>query len=90
MDKETEKMFEILHENKERERTKEIIEKQILEDKERFEKERKAQRTRSLIIGIILIIVAIFMIILMANEDKNFVEKCVNNGLSETVCRKAS
>lgn len=90
MDKETEKMFEILHENKEREQTKEIIERQIAEDKIRLDEEIRRDKKRTIIVGIIIFIVGILCIFLMAKLDEKFISDCTKGGLSENVCRRAA
>ena len=86
MDKETEKMFEILTENKERQHTKKIIEQQIESDR----KIKKHQNIRTVILFGLMILVGIVTLFLMLQENEKFVKNCVESGLSENVCRKAS
>lgn len=75
MDKETQKMFDILHENK---RRQQIISRPV-----------KSNKLKNVIIAILLIFVVIVLAMLIYNMDKDFVNKCVANGVSEYACKKA-
>lgn len=85
MDKETKTMFEILHENKDRVRTKKIIEKQLKEDNKKIAK----QQRKAIVTGIVLVLVLILSLIAIAQLDKDFIKDCTKGGLSENVCMSA-
>lgn len=85
MDKETKAMFEILSENKDRVRTKKIIEKQLTEDNKKIAK----QQIKAIVTGIVLAIMLILSLIAIAKLDKDFINDCTKGGLSENVCMSA-
>lgn len=76
MDKETKEMFEILKKNKEKVR----LEERIIEEKE-------SQRKRTIITGIILVLVLIFLMVIAGKLNNDFLNNCTKGGLSENVCR---
>ncbi len=85
MDKDTREMFEILHENKERMRTKELIEKQLIEDNKKIAKRQR----KAIVTGVLIIIMLILSLMAIAKLDKDFINDCTKGGLSESVCKNA-
>lgn len=85
MDEDTREMFEILHDNKDRVRTKNIIEKQLIEDNKKIAKRQR----KAIVTGIVMIVMLILSLIAIAKLDKDFINDCTKGGLSENVCRNA-
>ena len=78
MDKDTKEMLEILHKNKEKVR----LENDAIE-------EQKSQSKRTVLIGIVLLLVTILLIVLVGKLNNDFLNNCTQGGLSENVCRQA-
>ena len=76
MDKETKEMFEILKKNKEKVRLE-----------ERMAEEKLSQRKRTIITGIILVLVLIFLMVIAGKLNNDFLNNCAKGGLSENACR---
>ena len=80
MDKETEKMLEILHEN----HRKEVAEL-IQEDKQK-ELQHKGNKLVNIVLVVIGILVLILLLWLMKLNSKDFIEHCTKAGYSKNYC----
>lgn len=75
MDKETQKMFDILHENKKKQQMNKTT--------------KKESQVKKILLAILLFAVIIILSLLIKNMDKDFIKNCVANGVSEYACKKA-